>query len=200
MTLVANLTVPYQRRHPNVRLTVLSRTSSDILQLLHQREIDLGVTYLSNEPIGDVVSVALYREQFLLLTTHDGPLGYADRVTWQEAGNIPLCLFPRDMQNRRIVDSVLRQVGAEPTPGMESDSIAALAAYVRLGHTASIVPSSAMESIDLNGTFRAIPIVEPDVSHTIGLIVSDRFPVQPAVAALMEEARAASPHGLLPAA
>jgi hypothetical protein len=57
-----------------------------------------------------------------------------------------------------------------------------------------------MESIDLNGTFRAIPIVEPDVSHTIGLIVSDRFPVQPAVAALMEEARAASPHGLLPAA
>jgi DNA-binding transcriptional LysR family regulator len=200
MALVANLTVPYQKRHPNVRLTVLGRNSNDILQLLHHREIDLGVTYLSNEPIGEVVSVPLYREQFLLLTTPDGPLGYADRVTWQEAGDAPLCLFPRDMQNRRIVDSVLRQVGAEPTPRMESDSIAALVAYVRLGHTASIVPSSAIDSIDLNGTLRAIPIVEPDVSHTIGLIVSDRFPVQPAVAALIEEARAASPHGLLPAA
>jgi DNA-binding transcriptional LysR family regulator len=181
-------------------MTVLSRPSNALLELLHHREIDAGVTYLSNEPIGDVLSVPLYREQFLLLTTPDGPLGYADRVTWEQASTVPLCLFARDMQNRRIIDSVLRQVGAEPTPMMESDSVSALVAYVRLGQTATIVPTSAMDSVDLHDTLRTVPIVEPEVSHTIGLVVSDRFPVQPAVKALMDEARAFAPQGLLPAA
>jgi DNA-binding transcriptional LysR family regulator len=200
MALVAKLAVPFQARHPNVRLTVLGRSSNALLDLLRHREIDVGVTYVSNEPIGDVVSVPLYREQFLLLTTPDGPLGYADRATWQQVGDLPLCLFGRDMQNRRIIDSVLRQVGAEPTPIMETDSIAALVAYVQLGQAASIIPSSALSSVEQSDKLRAIPIVEPDVSHTIGLVVSDRFPIQPAVSALMDEARAVSARGLLPAA
>jgi len=199
LSLVARLMMPFQTRHPNVRLTVLGRSSNSLLELLHHREIDVGVTYLSNEPIGDVVSVPLYREQFLLLTTSEGPLGYADRVTWEEASSVPLCLFARDLQNRRIIDSVLRQVGCEPTPMMETDSIAALVAYVWLGRAASIVPNSAMEMVDLSSKIRAIPIVEPEVSHTIGLVVSDRFAIQPAVSALMDEARAFSSQGLLPA-
>lgn len=200
MALVAKLTVPFQTRHPNVRMTVLGRSSNTLLELLRHREVDVGVTYLSNEPIGDVVSVPLYREQFLLLTTPDGPLGYADRVTWQQVSELPLCLFGRDLQNRRIIDAILRQVGAEPTPMMETDSVAALVAYVQLGQMASIVPNSSLASLDKSETLRAIPIVEPDVSHTIGLVVSDRFPIQPAVSALLDEARALGAKGLLPAA
>jgi DNA-binding transcriptional LysR family regulator len=200
MALVAKLTVPFQARHSNIRMTVLGRSSNTLLELLRHREIDVGVTYLSNEPIGDVVSVPLYREQFLLLTTPDGPLGYADRVTWQQVAELPLCLFGRDLQNRRIIDSILRQVGAEPTPLMETDSVAALVAYVQLGGMASIVPNSALASVDQGERLRAIPIVEPEISHTIGLVVSDRFPIQPAVSALIDEARAVSARGLLPAA
>jgi DNA-binding transcriptional LysR family regulator len=200
MPLVAKLTMPFQVRHPAVRFTVLGRSSNALLNLLHQREIDIGVTYLSNEPIGEVNSVPLYREEYLLLTTPEGPLGYADRVTWAQAGEVPLCLLGRDLQNRRIIDSVLRRAGSEPTPMLETDSMLALIAYVRLGRWASIVPNSAMESVDVGDVLRAIPIVEPEVTHTIGLVVSERFPIQPTVAALMEEARALSPRGLLPAA
>ena len=45
-----------------VRITVLGRSSNTLLNLLHQREIDAGVTYLSNEPIGEVGVTPLYRE------------------------------------------------------------------------------------------------------------------------------------------
>ena len=120
------LTVPLQVRHPNVRFTVLGRTSTVLLNMLRQREIEAGVTYLSNEPIGDVSAVPIYREEYLLLTTADGPLGDADRVTWSQAGEAPLCLLARDMQSRRIVDSILRRIGIEPTPLMETDSLSAL--------------------------------------------------------------------------
>ena len=199
MPLVAKITMPFQLRHPGVRFTVLSRSSNTLLNLLHQREIDVGVTYLSNEPLGDVTAVPIYREQYLLLTTPAGPLGYADRVTWAQAGEVPLCLLERDLQNRRIIDGVLRRVGAEPTPMMETNSVAALIAYVRVGHWASIVPNSALEAVDLTAELRAIPITEPDVSHTIGFVVSEHYPMPPAVAALMTQARAISSRGLLPA-
>jgi DNA-binding transcriptional LysR family regulator len=200
MPILARLTMPFQVRHPGVHITVLGRTSSALLKLLHQREIDVGVTYLSNEPIGDVSSVPLYREEYVLLTTPEGPFGQAERVSWRDAGSVPLCLFERDMQNRRIIDTVLRRAGAEPKPMMETDSMAALIAYVRLGQSASIVPNSALETIEMGNALRAIPIVEPEVFHTIGLIVSELFPVHPAVTALMDEARALLPHGLVPAA
>lgn len=200
MPLVARLTIPLQQRHPNTRFTVFGRTSSVLLNMLRQREIEAGVTYLSNEPIGDVSAVPLYREEYLLLTTSQGPLGNVDRVTWSQAAVTPLCLLSRDMQSRRIVDSILRRIGVEVAPQMETDSLSALMAHVRIGCWASIVPNSALEAVELSDSLRAIPIVEPDVFHTIGLVVSDRYPVQPAVALLIEEARAHAPSGLLPAA
>jgi len=200
MPLVAKLTVPLQMRHPNIRFTVLGRTSTTILNMLRQREIDAGVTYLSNEPIGDVSAIPIYREEYLLLTTDSGPRGDADRVTWAQAAETPLCLLGRDMQSRRIVDSILRRIGIEATPVLETDSLSALMAHVRVGQWASIVPNTALESVELTDTSRAIPIVEPEVFHTVGLVVSDRYPVQPAVTSLIEEARARAPQGLLPAA
>jgi DNA-binding transcriptional LysR family regulator len=200
MPLVAKLTVPLQVRHPNVRFTVLGRTSNVLLNMLRQREIEAGVTYLSNEPIGDVSAVPIYREEYLLLTTPDGPLGNADRVTWSQAGETPLCLLARDLQSRRIIDSILRRIGIEPTPLMETDSLSALMAHVRVGRWASIVPNSALEFFEFSDTLRAIPIVEPEVFHTIGVVVSEHFPLQPAIASLIEEARTRAPHGLLPAA
>jgi hypothetical protein len=43
-----------------------------------------------------------------------------------------------------------------------------------------------VDSVRMTKSLRAVPIVEPVISHTIGLVVSDRFPVQPAVASLMK--------------
>jgi DNA-binding transcriptional LysR family regulator len=104
------------------------------------------------------------------------------------------------MQSRRIVDAVLRRVGIEPKPLMETDSVNAVIAHVRAGHWASIMPNSALETVEMTDKLRAIPLVEPDVFHTIGLVVSERYPIQPGVASLIDEARTRAPGGLLPAA
>jgi DNA-binding transcriptional LysR family regulator len=199
MPLVARVTVPFQVRHPGMRVTVLGRPSDVLLNLLHHREIDVGVTYLTNEPIGDVTAVPVYHEKYLLLTTAAGPFGFADRVTWAQAGEVPLCMLERDLQNRRIIDQVLRSMGVEPRPMMETDSLSALIAYVRVGHWASIVPNSALESLDLSHELRAIPLTEPDLSHTIGFVVSDHYPTAPTVATLMSHARTVAAQHLLPA-
>ena len=62
-----NLTVPFHERFPKIRLSVLSTTSVDILTRLENLEIDIGMSYIDNEPIGRMHAVPLYEEQYMLL-------------------------------------------------------------------------------------------------------------------------------------
>ena len=62
----------------------MSRTSIEVLGELENLEIDAGVTYLDNEPLGRVTAVPLYRERYRLLTSADAPLGNRKSVTWAE--------------------------------------------------------------------------------------------------------------------
>ncbi len=69
LAMVAELTPPLPRAHPDVRFTIFSMTSIQILTALENLEIDAGITYLDNEPLGRVNMVPLYRERYCLLTS-----------------------------------------------------------------------------------------------------------------------------------
>jgi DNA-binding transcriptional LysR family regulator len=189
LAMVAGITTPYRARHPDVRFTIMSQTSIQILTNLENLEIDAGITYLDNEPLGRVSTVPLYQERYLLLTSPDAPLGDRDKVTWAEASQVPLCLLTPDMQNRRILDELLRSAGGNPQPTLESNSVVVLFAHVRTGRWATIMPSKLAETLGLTGTIRSIPIVDPEAVHTIGLVVPAREPMTPLTAALVAEAK-----------
>jgi DNA-binding transcriptional LysR family regulator len=189
LAMIASLTTPFRQRHPNVQFTVLSRTSIEVLAQLENLEIDAGVTYLDNEPLGRVTAVPLYRERYRLLTSADAPLGDRASVTWAEVARVPLCLLTPNMQNRRIIDGLLRGAGGSPQPTLESNSMIVLFAHVRTGRWASVMPSKLAETLGLTETIRAIPIVEPEAVHTIGLVVPAREPMTPLNAALVTEAK-----------
>jgi DNA-binding transcriptional LysR family regulator len=189
LAMCAMLTTPYRARHPEVRFTILSRTSIQVLNHLENLEVDAGLTYLDNEPLGRVKAVPLYQEEYRLLTSQSGAYGDRDSVTWAEVGKIPLCLLTTDMQNRRIIDGLLRAAGAEPSPTLESNSMIVLFAHVKTGRWASIMPAKLAEALGLTDNVRAIPIVEPAATHAVGLVVPDREPTTPLITALIAEAR-----------
>jgi len=189
LAMIASLTTPFRQRHPNVQFTVMSRTSIEVLEQLENLEIDAGVTYLDNEPLGRVTTVPLYRERYRLLTSADAPLGNRKSVTWAEVASVPLCLLTPNMQNRRIIDGLLRGAGGNPQPTLESNSMIVLFAHVRTGRWASVMPSKLAETLGLTDTIRAIPIVEPEAVHTIGLVVPKREPMTPLASALVAEAK-----------
>ena len=193
LAMVAMITTPYRAKHPDVSFAILSRNSIEVLGLLENLEVDAGLTYLDNEPLGRVQTVALYREQYRLLTSMDSPLGNRDKVTWSEVGKVPLCLLTPDMQNRRIIEGLLRQAGSFVAPTLESDSIVVLFAHVRTGRWASVMPAKLAEVLGLTEKVRAIPIVEPEVAHSIGLVVPYRNPLTPLINALVAEAKQLAP-------
>jgi DNA-binding transcriptional LysR family regulator len=108
-------------------------------------------------------------------------------VTWAEVAQESLCLLTADMQNRRIVNRHLALAGARVQAMVESNSTIALIAHVRTGQWASIVPKRLAEIFADDG-LHAIPIVEPEAEHLVGLINPKRDPQTPLLSALIDEA------------
>jgi len=191
--MVASLTTPFRARHPNVRFRIVSCTSIEVLGLLENLEVDAGLTYLDNEPLGKVRSVPLYDESYRLITAPDSQFGDRDQVTWKEVGEVPLCLLTPDMQNRRIIDRALREAGTEAKPSLTSNSVIVLYTHVKTGRWASVMPAKLADTLGLSDAVRAIPIVDPLVTYRVGLVVPLRDPMTPMVAALVQTAREVAP-------
>jgi DNA-binding transcriptional LysR family regulator len=186
LPMAAELTAPFQIRHPGVRFTILSCTSREILAMLDDFQIDVGLTYLDNEPLGELHKVPLYRERYCLLTCAGNPLAGRTEVTWPEVSRIPLCLLTPDMQNRRIIDRLL--ANAAVPPPIESNSMVVLFAHVRIGRYACIVPEKLACLFGASEPLHSIPICEPREIYTIGLVAPQREPVPPLTQALIAEA------------
>jgi DNA-binding transcriptional LysR family regulator len=189
LSMVASLTTPFRAKHPNVRFSVLSMTSVEILSALDNLEIDAGISYLDNEPLGNVRSLPLYIERYRLVTFAGSHFADRESVSWAEVGSLPLCLLTPDMQNRRIIDQLLNTSGSEASPTLESNSVIALFAHVCTGRWASVMSEKLVETLSLLEPIISIPINEPEVVHQIGLVVPHREPMAPLSTALYNEAK-----------
>ncbi|MEJ0079044.1 MAG: LysR family transcriptional regulator [Alphaproteobacteria bacterium] len=186
------VTHPLHQRYPEVQFKIVSRPWNQVASLLDNLEIDAAITYLDLDPMARVTSIPLYRERYRLLIAGDSPFGKRASVTWSQAAELPLCLLTSETQNRRILESVLRGTGGNPHITLESDSMMVLLAHVRTGAWATIVPERILKSAGLGDEFTAVPLVEPDVVHTIGLVMPVREPMTPLATALATEARRAA--------
>jgi len=189
LAVVPHLTGPCLARHPALQFTILSCTSDAVLRMLDDLQVDAGITYLENESVGRVQSVPLYTERYRFVSAADGPLGDRDSVTWAELSRVRLCLLTPDMQNRRIMDSLMRGAGAEPRATLESNSQVTLLAHVLAGGWATVLPERVADTLALQPRLRHIAITEPDATYEIGLVLPHRDPLPILSAALMAEAR-----------
>ena len=185
LPMIAHITAPFSARYPEVSLTVLSLTSNEIQSRIDNFELDVGLTYLDNEPLERVISKPIYQESYVLLTREDGTLGSRDAITWAEAAELKLCLLTGDMQNRRIIDGIFRSVGAAPRAAIETNSIFNLCSHAGIEGIASIVSLQLHEFFGVPLGTRALALIEPAAQRTIGLIVADRQPYAPLARNLM---------------
>jgi DNA-binding transcriptional LysR family regulator len=182
---VPSLTVPFHERFPAVRLSVFSATSTDILTRLENLELDVGISYIDNEPVGRLSVVPLYREQYMLLVSSGSRLARLDSITWSEASKMPLCLLTPETQTRRIIDRVLRENGKVHAPTLEANAMITLYTHVRTGHWVGIFPSRLTDTWEAPRQLKTIPLEAPSILNTIGLLIRGRPPHAPCVSAFI---------------
>ncbi len=184
LPVVSLVTAAFHARFPLVTIAVFSRTSIEIQRGMDNFELEVGLTYLDNEPLEHVRTAPLYHEEYILLTPAKGPFRDRDTVSWKEAAEVPLCLLTPDMQNRRIVDGIFRSIGRQPQPALETNSIFVLCSSISAGHWSGIMPRTLLQVFGMPEKTRALRLVAPDVTRTIGMIIPDRDPPSPLASSL----------------
>src|SRR4051812_35544651 len=177
------ITARFRERHPRMRVRLTSMNSRQISHGLEHGEIEAGLTYLDNEPLARVDAVPLWRERYLLVTPAGAAFGAS--VTWAEASALPLCLLTPDMQHRRIVDGAFAAAGVTPSPAVETDSVTTLVAHARAG-LPGITADTWLDANPLSADLRAIPLVDPVIEHTIGIVTSTAVERTPVITELLD--------------
>lgn len=185
------LTTPLSRVHPKVTLQIVSRTSNEIQRMLDEFILDVGITYLDNEPLHGVDAYPLYAERYILLTPARGPFQGRESVTWSEAADTPLCLLTPTMQNRRILNAIFDSVGRTPNAQAETNSVMTLCSHIRTGVWSSVLPDNFLWVFGTPPGTIALPLVEPERTLSIGMVVRRQDPAPPLVGAFVKAALAA---------
>ncbi|MEY2936873.1 MAG: hypothetical protein RL033_7622 [Pseudomonadota bacterium] len=183
------LTTPLVDAYPKVTVSVLSQTSIEIQRALDEFSVDVGVTYLDNEPLSRVDTYPLYRERYVLVTPADGPLRGSVQATWAQAAALRLCLLSEAMQNRRILNTIFQRAQVQPAPPVETLSLLTACAHVSFGGWSTILPHTFRPLLRGMANIQVLPLVEPSVEHTVGLAVAQREPLPPLARTLLDLAR-----------
>jgi DNA-binding transcriptional LysR family regulator len=172
-SLPPGLTTTFIARHPLVAIEQTEMTSNEILRSLAAFELDAGLTYVDNEPLDHVRAQPVEEERYVLVLPRSSPLASQATIGWREAAEVPLCLLRPTMQNRRIYDAAFATAGVRANVVVEPHSMMGELCYLRSG-LASIMPDAMLPWIETIPDVRAIPLVEPEVTKTVGLVVADR--------------------------
>jgi DNA-binding transcriptional LysR family regulator len=191
LTATSLLTTPFCAAHPRARVTLESLSSREITARLADVRLDVAVTYLDDDTLGQVRKVPLYEERYLLLTPLGGELAERPAVGWAEVAGLRLCLLAPMMRNRRIMDEYFAAAGVTAAPSIESDTVAGLYAHLGAGGRSSVISHAWLHMFGVPSGMRAVPLAGPAHGPRVGLVLADRDPAPALARALLQVARKA---------
>lgn len=189
LTWASRLATRFSEKHPKVRFKIVSRSSAEILQMLENLDIDVGLSYLDNEPLGRVSTAPMYQESYMLVCRKGSPFANLDQVAWTDLADQKLCLLTQDMQNRRIIDRNFAEHGVEISPTIEANSTVVLVSNVIEGDWFTILPQDLANFLVAGKPLATIPITGGRAGHRVGLVAPYSEPHTPTLAALLAQAR-----------
>ncbi len=187
----------FNERHPSVQIDIQFVGLEQMTLGLTNFELDVGITYLDQQPLDRFMTMSLYKDRLSLLLPDNDWLKKKSTVTWKDAAKLPLCLLSPFMHERGIMDEAFAAADCQPRPQLESNSIFQLAFHVMSGEVATIVPENFTRANNAFKGTREIVLSGPTVSQKIGLVWAKGAPIQPMAKATVDLMKDAFSNGQL---
>ena len=136
-------------RFPQVHLKLRSGTRAEVLQMVKDGDVDLGVVQHPEKSEGlDFLGLFLYER--VLITPLEHPLLKEPLTSLEQIVRYPLILMGRGTHTRSILEDEFRRMGLEYDIVVELDSMDMIKRFVALGMGISVGPRLAIEKEDRN--------------------------------------------------
>ena len=186
----------YHERFPRIRLHVIDEGANEVLSAVANglAEIGLGITG-SDEPT--IQFEPLLTEPFVAACHRDHPLARQRSVTWAELRGYDFMTVDKASGNRLVMDLALASKRDRPQPCFETRHVSSLVAFVESGMGVAAVPRLSMPRKG-HPLLVSVPILEPEVTRTVGLIRRRGRSLSPAAQQLYELLHAAASRQIVP--
>lgn len=185
-TYAARIATWLRARHPGIRLRIDTTSSIDLLQGLEDGRFDAAITYTDGVATSLLRVEVLYSERYVLMVPNALAGKVRGEISWVAAAELPLILLEREMQNRRIIDQIFADVGADTNVVAETDGFTAMVAMSVDGLGAAVLPHVLIDKLGVFVDVALLPLVEPVIEKSVGLVLPNRGQSIPAVEALRE--------------
>lgn len=146
----------FRSRYPGLDVTVRTEYSDQIVQMVLADEVHVGLERTISHP--EVVTVPLYQEEVVLVTSPEHPFAKRGAATPEEVSQQPLIMFNRGSSYYTLVHDALRKAGALVTPMMELDNMEATKKMVEVGLGIAMLPRVAVAQEVERGELREIEV------------------------------------------
>lgn len=185
----AQVAVWLREAHPGISIRIDTTNSLDLLQGLEDGRFDAALTYTEGVATSLLRIEPLYGERYVLMVPNAFGTPDGGEISWADAANHPLILLVKEMQNRRIIDRIFAEVGSEVHVVAETDGFSAMVAMAVEGMGAAILPHALIDRLGVFVGVSLLPLVDPVVEKSVGLVLPQRPRHIPAVEALRETVR-----------
>ncbi len=137
----------FLNRYPRVRLRIRSGTRAEVLQMVEDGDVDLGIVQHSDQREA-LEFQGLFPYERVLITPLDHPLMKEPLQSLDQIAKWPLILMGRGTYTRQILEEEYRRRGVDYEIIVELDSMDMIKRYVELGMGVSVGPRLTIEPED----------------------------------------------------
>ncbi|MBM3939656.1 MAG: LysR family transcriptional regulator [SAR202 cluster bacterium] len=148
----------FHHRYPGVELSIKTGRSSQILEMVIEEGIQIGLSRALYHP--DVTTTHLYDEEVVLVTHPDHPFAKAGSASIYEVASQPLIVYDKDSTYFLLIERVCREAGIVPNIQMDLDSIEATKKMIERGLGVSFLPRNALTREFSQGTLSQAALKE----------------------------------------
>jgi DNA-binding transcriptional LysR family regulator len=176
----------YRETRPLIEVRVLEGRQPEIIEDVRTGSADFGVGYVNQIP--DIMEGTLLRKEPLYaLVPGSHPLANAKRgrLSLQELRDEALVAGPRESYLRRLLDGAAAAGGFNLQYGVTVDRLLSVVHHVCAGVGIGILPEGCLPPMQWGEGFQAIPVGDPPLSVSVGLITLRGRYLTPAASGLL---------------
>ncbi|NTV91618.1 MAG: LysR family transcriptional regulator, partial [Clostridiales bacterium] len=166
--------------YPKIKFKVVNRTTPQILDILKNGQIDIGIVTLPSVEAAEMNAMDIspfrkVRDVFVASAKHSELKGR--KVSLSELASHPLLLLQKDSSTRVNLDSFFKNSGLEVIPEIELESMELLVEFARIGLGAAHVLYESAEALITSGELFVIDLEEAIPERSLGLAKMKNVPL-----------------------
>jgi DNA-binding transcriptional LysR family regulator len=174
----------FSEAYPRIRIRILDLGANDGLEAVARGEADFGINFIGASH-AEIDFTPLAEDPFVVACRSDHPLASRQQVTWKELAAHRVITVGRTSGNRALIDNALAQHGLQLTWSYEVTHLSGSLGLVEAGLGVSVLPKLATPAAD-HPIIRSIPLVQPEIVRTIGIVRRHRAALSPGAMQFLE--------------